>query len=76
MSTINLNLSALRSDEIIINIIIIKLQDQKINTIIDSVIIRVTFIKVHRIIMDYKVTKVIKRFMVIDTYMFIIINDY
>ncbi len=75
MSTINLNLSALRSDEIIINIIIIKLQDQKINTIIDSVIIRVTFIKVHRIIMDYKVTKVIKRFMVIDTYMFIIIND-
>ncbi len=76
MSTINLNLSALRSDEIIINIIIIKLQDQKINTIIDSVIIRVTFIKVHRIIMDYKVTMVIKRFMVIDTYMFIIINDY
>lgn len=76
MSTINLNLSALRSDEIIINIIIIKLQDQKINTIIDSVIIRVTFIKVHRIIMDYKVTKVIKRFMVIDRYMFIIINDY
>ena len=75
MSTINLNLSALRSDEIIINIIIIKLQDQKINTIIDSVIIRVTFIKVHRIIMDYKVTKVIKRFMVIDTYMFIT-NDY
>ena len=76
MSTINLNLSALRSDEIIINIIIIKLQDQKINTIIDSVIIRVTFIKVHRIIMDYKVTMVIKRFMVIDTYTFIIINDY
>ena len=76
MSTINLNLSALRSDEIIINIIIIKLQDQKINTIIDAVIIGVTFIKVHRIIMDYKVIMVIKSFMVIDTYMFIIINDY